>query len=335
MQFQSLSVFCEVVRYRSFSRAAAATGYTQSAVSQIVQQLEDRLGVQLLNRGTRPLQLTSLGQVYYEGCKELVEKYLELEASVKGAQARRAATVRVAAIYSVGLGDMGQSVERFRAQHPEAAVQIEYHHPDRVCEKVLDGTADLGLLSFPRKSRELTALPWREEEMVVTCAPGHPLAGQKAVRPGQLNGEKCIGFDRHLAIRREVDRFFREQGVAVDVALEFDNIETIKKAVEIAAGIALLPEPTLRREVEAGTLVAVPLAGCRLVRPLSIIHRRHNALSSTAVAFVDLLRQANGTGPSSRPEVGLFAGGTGPQARTKPLHRSRNGAARTSKRTGT
>jgi DNA-binding transcriptional LysR family regulator len=243
--------------------------------------------------------------------------------------------VRVAAIYSVGLGDMGQSVERFHAQHPEASVHIEYHHPDRVCEKVLDGTADLGLLSFPRKSRELTALPWREEEMVLTCAPGHPLAGQQVVRPEQLNGEKYIGFDRNLAIRREVDRFFREQGVTVDVALEFDNVDSIKKAIEIAAGVALLPEPTLRREVEAGSLVAVPLDGCRLVRPLSILHRRHHALSSTAAAFVDLLRQTNGTGPAGRPEVGLFAGGTGPHARAKPLHRSRNGAARTSKRTGT
>jgi DNA-binding transcriptional LysR family regulator len=335
MQFESLKVFCDVARHRSFSRAAAANHLTQSAASQIVLQLEKRMGAQLVNRATRPLQLTALGQAYYDGCQGLVDRYLDLEASIRGAQARLAATVRVAAIYSVGLGDMGQFVARFNALQPETTIHIEYLHPDRVCERVLEGTADLGLLSFARKSRELTALPWREEKMVLTCAPTHPLARHKAVRAEQLNGEKYIGFDRGLAVRREVDRLLREQGVAVEVALEFDNIETIKKAIEIAAGVALLPEPTLRREVQAGTLVAVPLADCRFVRPLSIIHRRRQALSSTARKFIDLLREQNGSGDPGRPDVDQCASGMGPQPRTKPSHRSRNGAARASKRTST
>ncbi len=120
--------------------------------------------------------------------------------------------------------------------------------------------------------------------MVLACAPSHPLCRARAVRPSQLNGEKYIGFDRRLAIRREIDRFLNEQGVTVRVALEFDNIENIKKAVEISAGIALLPLPTLRREVAAGTLVARPLAGCALARPLGIIHRRHPSFSPTARA---------------------------------------------------
>ena len=172
--------------------------------------------------------------------------------------------MQVAAIYSVGLGDMGQFVERFQAQQPGSQVHVEYLHPDRVYEKVLDGTADFGLVSFPRKTRDLNALPWRDEEMVLACAPDHPLALYKTVEPPQLDGVKFVGFDRELTIRREVDRFLREQGVTVEVVMEFDNIENIKKAVEISAGVALLPEPTLRREVQAGTLAARPLLG----RPL-------------------------------------------------------------------
>ena len=123
------------------------------------------------------------------------------------------ATVQVAAIYSVGLGDMGQYVERFAAEQPFARVHVEYLHPNRVVEKVRDGSADLGLVSFPRKTRNLVVLPWREEEMVLACQPSHPLARQMSVRPAQLAGEKYVAFDKELGIRRQVDRFLREHGV--------------------------------------------------------------------------------------------------------------------------
>lgn len=321
MQFESLKVFCDVARFRSFSQAAAAQrpAITQSAVSQIVLQLEKRLGVQLVSRSTRPLHLTPLGQLYYEGCKGLVEQYLELEARIRNAQAELASSIQVAAIYSVGLGDMGQHVERFHELLPNVKVQIEYLHPDRVQEKVLEGTADIGLVSFPRKSRELAALPWREEEMVVVCPPGHELALLDQVPPSRLNGEKYVGFAKGLVIRRQVERFLRDHDAEVLVAMEFDNIENIKKAIEIGAGVALLPEPTLRREVQAGTLVARPLAGCQLVRPLGIIHRRHYRLSSTASRFVELLQESEEIIPNAAA------------ARRDGPHRDRNGTAHTTK----
>lgn len=335
MQFESLKVFCDVARHRSFSKAALANNLSQSAASQIVLQIERRMGVQLINRSTRPLRLTPLGKAYYEGCKGLVEQYLDLEASIRNAQAQMAAIVQVAAIYSVGLGDMGHYVEQFVAQYPNAKVHMEYLHPDRVYEKVLEGAVDFGLVSFPRKSRELTALAWREENMVVTCSPAHPLARHKAVKPAQLTTEKFIAFDKGLMIRRELDRFLREQRVAVEVALEFDNIENIKKAIEVSAGVALLPEPTLRREIQAGTLVAVPLAGCRLVRPLGIIHRRHHKLSSTALRFIELLRQQDKHETSNHAELGLFTSQAAtPTARANGTQRGRNGTAHSSKTTG-
>jgi DNA-binding transcriptional LysR family regulator len=323
MQFEALQVFCDIVRCRSFSQAAAAQQppLSQSAVSQIVHQLEKRLGVELINRSTRPLQLTPLGQAYYQGCKELVERYLELEASIKQGRPRLTANVQVAAIYSVGLGDMGQYVERFTAEQPLARVHVEYLHSNRVVEKVRDGSVDLGLVSFPRKSRDLAVLPWREEEMVLACQPEHPLAQQRHVRLAQLSGEKYIAFDKDLGIRRQVDRFLRQQGVSVEVELEFDNIENIKKGIQIAGGVALLPEPTLRQEVQAGLLVARPLDGCRIVRPLAIISRRQNGPSPAAQRFIDLLlengnsearHQHNGTAHDRRD-----AGPTGTSARKK------------------
>lgn len=298
MQFESLKVFCDVARQQSMSQAASANEITQSAASQLVRQLEKRLGVQLVNRSTRPLQLTEVGHTYYEGCKDLVDRYLELEASIRKAQSQLSATVEVAAIYSVGLGNISQLIEQFMASQPGVKVHVEYLYPDRVYEKVLAGTADFGLVSFPKAQRELIALPWREEDMVVACAPGHALADQRAIKPSQLEGLRYVGFDRGLVIRRHIDRFLREQGVTVDIALEFDNIESIKKAVEENAGVSLLPEPTLRREVESGTIRALPLIGCRLIRPLGIIHRRNRTLSANAVRFMALLRQGSTSSPN-------------------------------------
>jgi DNA-binding transcriptional LysR family regulator len=292
MQLESLKVFCDVARCRSISQAAQVNHLTQSAVSQAILQLEKHLEVQLIDRSVRPLQLTPLGQRFYEGCRDLVERYRQLEASLRGAGAEVEANVEVAAIYSVGLSDMGKYVDRFQTEHPQTRVHIDYLHPDRVYEKVADGTADFGLVSFPRSSRKWEVIPWREEEMVLACAASHPLAQRKYVRPADLAGEKYVAFDRALTIRRQIDRFLREQGTAVEVACEFDSIENIKKAVEELSGVALLPEPTLRREVKSGSLVALPLSGARFVRPLGIILRRHHRLGAAASRFMEMLREA-------------------------------------------
>jgi DNA-binding transcriptional LysR family regulator len=289
MQLESLKIFCDVVRNRSFSQAAQSSGITQSAVSQIVSQLEKRMKVQLIDRSTRPLALTPLGLTYYEGCKILLEQYDELEARIRNAQIEISGKVMVAAIYSVGLRDMGQYVRRFEAELPKTQVHIDYLHPSRVYERVMDGTADLGLVSYPKKTPHLAAVSWREEEMVLACSPKHALASRSALPLRDLNAQAYVHFDKNLIVRRRVDRFLREHEVNVDIVAEFDSIENIKQAVSIAAGVAILPEPTIRSEVQAGTLVAVSLLECEFTRPLAIIHRRGNRLGAAAKRFMELL----------------------------------------------
>ncbi|MFM7148905.1 MAG: LysR family transcriptional regulator substrate-binding protein, partial [Gemmataceae bacterium] len=244
----------------------------------------------LIDRSHRPLQLTPLGQAYHEGCKRLLEQYLELESSLRKAPPSLIISINVAAIYSVGLGDMGQFVERFEKQHPHLKVHVEYLHPAQVIDRVTEGIADFGLLSYPRSTRDLIHLPWREEEMVVACPPDHPLAAAETVSLPTLARQRFVAFDRGLPIRREIDRFLRENAVAVEVVLEFANVENIKKGVEHGSGISLLPEPTIRRELQSGTLRAVRLEGCRLVRPLGILHRRKPAPGNAVMDFIHLLR---------------------------------------------
>lgn len=127
--------------------------------------------------------------------------------------------------------------------------------------------------------------------MVLVCAPAHPLAARRRVSLSELDGQKMIGFDSELTIRREIDRVLHLHQAAVHVVMEFDNIETIKRAIEIDAGVGLLPEPTVSREVASGTLRAVPLDTDELVRPLGIIHRRGKELNAAAQRFIELLER--------------------------------------------
>jgi DNA-binding transcriptional LysR family regulator len=290
VHLKSLQIFCDIVARRSFSKAAAENGISQSGASQVVGQLESRLGVQLIERSKRPLVPTREGQVFFEGCRKLISGYDSLEDTVRTLHDDVAGRVRVAAIYSVGLHHMSRYVQEFTSRHPKANVRLEYLHPDRVLESVELGQADIGIVSYPRSTRTIESEPWREEPIVLVCAPGHPFARRDDVSLRELHGQRMVGFDSDLVIRHELDRAIASQGAEPNVVMEFDNIETIKRAVEIDAGLALLPEPTVGREVAAGTLAAVRLAGDELVRPLGVIHARGKPLAPTVERFVELLR---------------------------------------------
>lgn len=320
MHLKSLRVFCDVVGRRSFSRAAAENGITQSGASQIVHHLEEHLGVKLIDRSKRPFVLTPEGEVYYEGCRGLVQQLYALEDEVRSLRQEVEGRVSVASIYSIGLSHMNRCVQDFLHKHPKAHVRVEYQHPQQVVALVESGKVDLGLISYPKQTRTLKAIPWRNEAMVVVCAPTHPLASTKSVTLAQLDGREMVGFDEGLQIRREIDRVFSVRGVNVRVVMEFDNIETLKRAVEINAGLSVLPEPTVAREVEFGSLVAVSLADVEMVRPLGILHRCGVDLGATARRFIQFLLDhpkadewtgdavAHATPAAGRPTRGVDAG---------------------------
>ena len=304
MHLKSLKVFCDVVGRRSFSRAAGENGISQSGASQIVNHLEEHLGVQLIDRTKRPFVLTPEGEAYYDGCRKLVQRYFALEEEVRTLHEEVAGRVSVASIYSIGLSHMNRFVQSFLRSHPKANVRLQYQHPHRVYELVETDQVDLGLISFPKSTRTIKATTWREEPMVLVCAPGHRLGSKERVSLEDLHGSEMIGFDPDLEIRQEIDRALTARGVEVRVAMEFDNTETIKRAVEINAGVSLLPQPTVDREVERGALVARPLSGIDLKRPIGIIQRRGKELGKTAQRFMQLLLKH----PTSTLEIATLGG---------------------------
>ncbi|MCU0785710.1 MAG: LysR family transcriptional regulator [Verrucomicrobia bacterium] len=298
MQIETLKVFCDVVRLHSFSRGAEANDVLQATASLTVQRLEKYLGVTLIDRSCRPWKLTREGRTFYDGCRKVLEGYYVLESEVRGKQMAADTVVRVAAIYSVNLNDMSRCVRRFNELRPQARVELEYLHPGRVCERVLNDEVDLGIISFPQGRRDLTVIPWRDEPMVMVCPLQHRLARERNLSVKQLAGEALVGFDADLVIRKKIDSFLRGHGVEMKVVMTFDNIEAVKRAVEVGSGVAILPRPTIEHELRAGTLTAVPFADQSFVRPLGIVYRRGRRLQPNTEAFIALLK--NGGQPAGK-----------------------------------
>ncbi|MCH8829792.1 MAG: LysR family transcriptional regulator [Planctomycetes bacterium] len=307
MHLKNVELFCEVAKLRSFSRAAEAQNVSQSAASQTVHLLEKRLGTALIDRSIRPLELTAEGVVFFEGCQKLLKGFRQLEDHVRKMENRVIGDVRVAAIYSVGLLLMDSTVKRFRQLYPEANLHLSYLHPDQVMESVASEKTDLGIISFPRDGGEMHCIPWQEQRLRLVFPPEHPFAEyEDAVPLTALNGESFVGFTSELRIRRKIDRWLKSEKISVNIVHEFDSIENIKRAVEIGSGVAILPEPTVQREVAAGSLRICPLQDVDWRRPLGIIHRRNRSLTTVADKFVELLHEdanaipTNGKPPNSQ-----------------------------------
>lgn len=296
MSFRNYQLFCDVASCLSFSKAAERWDISQSSVSQAVAQLEKQLGVELFDRRHRPLALTPAGQRYFEGCRELLTNFARLKIEVLEMAGQVAGPLRVAAIYSVGLLQMDAYVHHFEASFPEVDLRVEYVHPAQVYDRIHSESADIGLVSFPDDSSSLTAIPWQEQPFSLIVHPDHPLAkrvsdGYDSAPIESVQDEDLVNFTSELKVRKQLDRWLREAGVSPNVVHEFDNVEQIRRAVEDGVGIALLPEATVTRGVETGTLVSLKLENVEWSRPLGIIHKRNRRLSNAADRFVELLHE--------------------------------------------
>jgi LysR family transcriptional regulator, transcriptional activator of the cysJI operon len=299
--FTEIRLFKEIAASRSMSKGAEHCGMSQSAASQHVQEVERRLGVTLLDRTKRPMDLTPAGRLYADFCREVLRREQEFIQALESLKGDVAGTVRVASIYSIGLSDISILREEFARRNPAVILQVEYMRPEKVYEAVRGDAADLGLVSYPQSSREITAIPWRDEEMQVTVAPAHPLAACRAVYPADLNGLDFIAFDEDLSIRREIDRFLRAQNVAVNVVMHFDNIQTIKEAVALGSGVSILPARTMQAEIAQGRLMALRLEAPELARPVGIVHLRRKKLNRAAREFLELALGAGAERESQEP----------------------------------
>jgi DNA-binding transcriptional LysR family regulator len=291
MHIETLKIFCDLVELESFSRTAEKHFLSQSAVSQQLAQIELTHKVQLLDRKKRPLALTAEGQLFYDACKDIVERYEQFKRELNALQKPSGGRINVAAIYSIGMHTLPDYVKKFMVKYPDVNVHIEYLSSVRIYELVLSGEADIGLVAVPRRDKRLEVYDFVDEPLVLVCSPKHPLTSESQVDIHKVQFERFIAFEKDTPTRGLIDSILQRYNIVVRPVMEFDNTETIKRAIEINAGISILPENTIVQEVSSRTIKAIPFLNERFIRPTGIIVRKDKILGLASRYFIELLRK--------------------------------------------
>ncbi|MEO8426249.1 MAG: LysR family transcriptional regulator [Verrucomicrobiota bacterium] len=290
MQIESLKVFCDLAESESFTKAAQINSVTQSAVSQQISSLERQFKSILIERSKKKFRLTREGQVLYEYSKQIIQTFQSLQSKLQEIKDVISGTIRVATIYSIGLHDLPPYLKKYLKSYPTVNVHVEYRRSNQVYEDVLSNVVDLGLVAYPVRDNKLDVVPLRRDRLVLVCHPQHPLAKSTSVPLSAISGQKFIGFQPDIPTRKAIDKILKDYGIQVQHVMEFDNIETVKRAVEIDAGISIVPQGTITQEVSKQTLVQLDLEDGEFYRPLAAIYKKNRVLSPAIKQFVSILK---------------------------------------------
>jgi DNA-binding transcriptional LysR family regulator len=291
MHIETLKMFCDLADLRSFSKTADKHLVSQSAVSQQVAQLEIEHKCQLLNRQKRPLELTAAGEIFYRGARDMADRYELLRSEMNTLKQAAQRRVNVGAIYSIGMHTLPEYLKKFMVKKPSVNVHVEYFTADKIYEMVLAGELDIGLVAVPRRDKRLEVYDFEDEPLVLACSPKHPLATQSHIDIHKIQFERFISFEEGVPTRVWIDGIFQRYNIVIRPVMEFDNVETVKKAVEINSGVSILPRPAMLQELAMGTIKAIEFENERFVRPTGIIVRRDRVMSQETRYLIDLLRR--------------------------------------------
>lgn len=291
MHIETLEIFCDLAELLSFSKTAEKHLLSQSAVSQQLAQLELAHKCQLVNRKKRPIELTKEGQLLYQAARDMLDRYEQLKSQLNALKSSTGSRINVAAIYSIGMHTLPSYVKKFMVRYPKVNVHIEYFSSGKIYELVLAGDVDIGLVAVPRREKRLNVYDFQNEPLVLVCSPKHPLANESRVDIHRVQFERFISFEKNVPTRIWIDNILQRYSIVIRPVMEFDNVETIKRAVEINSGVSILPKTAIVQELAAGTIKALTFSNENFVRPTGIIIRKDKILSQAGRYFIELLRK--------------------------------------------
>ncbi|HEY0793667.1 MAG TPA: LysR family transcriptional regulator [Chthoniobacterales bacterium] len=291
MQIETFKVFCDLVETASFSKAAEINSITQSAVSQQIRALERKFKVALIERGKKNFSVTAEGRAFLQASKEILRAYEGLGDRLNQLQSMVAGDLKIATVYSIGLHELPRNLKQFRKSYPAVHVVVEYLRFGEVYDRVCTGEADLGLVAFPTRHKGVLVESYWKDKLVLICHPGHRFAKRRSVPLDALEGEPFVSFAFDQPTRKAIDRILRQSHVNVRREMECDNIETVKRAVEIETGIAIVPLTTVEEERMSGSLVTVEIESAEMWRPIGLVQRRSRAQLPAVKAFASMLRK--------------------------------------------
>ena len=290
MHIQNFKTFCDLVETKSFSKAARLNEVTQSAVSQQLKAMEAHYDMLIIDRNQKKFRLTPQGTALYSTFKEILDLYEKLNCEIQEMRNIVSGTIQISTVNSIGLHELPPYLKSFIKQFPSVNARVEYRRANLVYEDVLHGNADLGLVAFPPPHKDLTIIPFANDELIIVMSPEHRLTKKRSISMNDLSGVEFVAFERDIPTRKATDEILAKAGVEVQVVMEFDNVETVKRAIEINAGVAILPASTVITESERNQLIIYKLEGGIHNRPLAVIHKKNRILTPALRSFVELMQ---------------------------------------------
>lgn len=287
MDFDQLETFLEVARLSSFSRAAEKRFRTQPAISAQIRAVEDEIGAKLLDRSGGKVSLTAAGKVF--------QKYAE-----DAIQARRAVITAMAEMERVPRGEivvganegtclhvLPEVFSEFKKQYPGVSVNINRLESAGILGSVIDNSVDFGVVSLPVNDNRLTVVPIHRDELVIITPPKHPLSKAKSAALADAAKYPLLVPEAGHT-RDAIEQFFHERKLKLNISMELDSSELLKRFVAADMGIGFIARSNVLEDVRAGALAALPISDATIRRDLALVFRKDKALSRAALAFIDI-----------------------------------------------
>lgn len=286
---RQLEIFVAVARHESVSRAADELALSQSATSTALGELERQFDTQLFDRIGKTLRLNELGQVLQPHAVQLIEHASEIETLL--ARKTDFGPLKIGATLTVGNYLATLIAADFLRLHPSAQVKLSVHNSATIVQQLTHYELDLGLIEGSCRHPDLVVEPWVEDELVVFCAPAHPLAHGRPVSMLELAGQDWILREQGSGTRETFDQALRHFNGNLKVRLELEHTEAIKRAVESGLGIGCISRLALREAFRRGSLAEVHTPDLDLRRQFQFVTHRRKYVTAGMREFVALCRK--------------------------------------------
>ncbi|MBV9266755.1 MAG: LysR family transcriptional regulator [Acidobacteriaceae bacterium] len=300
MDLDQLHTFLEIVRLKSFSKAAQTCYRTQPAISAQIRQLEQELNTTLFERlGTR-ISLTMAGRIFAEHAEQILALRRRAQDTINELEKVPRGELVIAANEATCIYVLPTVFAEFKKQFPNVQLLVDRAYGTRVVQAVVDNQADFGITQLPVQEKKLQAVKIHSDEIKLLVPAGHALASHERVSPEDLKGEQVLlpkGGTTRARLNTWLDAVIDE----LNVSMELDSTEMIKRFVMAGLGISFLAGSNCQEEIAAGDIQCVSLGPEPMIRRLGLIYRKDKSLSKAALGFIQATLANAGTGIQEFP----------------------------------
>jgi DNA-binding transcriptional LysR family regulator len=285
-----MQIFESVARLLSFSRAAEELHLTQPAVSMQIRQLEDTVGLPLLEQVGKKIHLTEAGEELHHHCRVVARQLRETKEAMDSLRQGVRGRLDIA-IISTAKYFMPMLLARFCDAHPDVQLRLSVGNRERILEQLADNDVDMVIMGRPPGEVSVISEPFAKNPHVVIAPPGHRFTHAKRLSVQRVSEEPMIVREKGSGTRHLLERLFADHGLKVQARMEMSSNETIKQAVIAGMGISLLSIHTLKLELQTDSLVILPVQGLPVVRDWHLVHLKEKRLPPVARAFKSFLQE--------------------------------------------